>query len=124
MALHILLVDDNRDLSEMVCQMLEWQGHTVTYLDNGQAGLDWVNVRETPPDVILCDLLMPHVNGHTILRTVRNERRWLHVPFVMLSANVLEADQQAAFMAGADDYITKPFSMRRLTDVLSRWDSV
>jgi two-component system response regulator RegX3 len=105
----ILLVEDEASLAESVRYNLEREGFRVTVAPNGRAGLE--RFRSEPPNLVILDLMLPEVSGLDLCRVIREESQ---VPIIMLTAKDSEADKVAGLELGADDYVTKPFSMREL----------
>jgi DNA-binding response OmpR family regulator len=106
---NILLVEDDRSILETVAYNLKREGHTVFTAEDGVTGLRLA--REHDPDLIVLDLMLPRMSGLDVCRVVRAERP---VPIVMLTARDEESDKVTGLEIGADDYVTKPFSMREL----------
>ena len=109
MAETILIVDDDRTLRETLTYNLERQGYHVFAAKDGVEAIRLA--RENKPDLILLDLLLPRVDGLEVCRILRQE---MNVPILMLTARVDEIDRVVGLELGADDYVTKPFSMREL----------
>jgi two-component system alkaline phosphatase synthesis response regulator PhoP len=109
----ILVIDDEKDLIELVRYNLENDGFSVRDAMDGEAGLAMA-VREHP-DVILIDLMLPGMDGLEVCRSLRSNERTAHIPLIMLTAKSAESDRVLGLELGADDYITKPFSPRELT---------
>jgi DNA-binding response OmpR family regulator len=106
----ILIIEDDPTILRVVKDNCANRGHRVIVARDGEAGLDLaLNGR---PDLILLDLMLPKVNGYEICRAVRAEK--LEVPIVMLTAKGQEEDVVRGLEVGADDYVTKPFSIREL----------
>jgi DNA-binding response OmpR family regulator len=105
----VLLVEDDPAILEAVAYNLKREGHSVVTADDGLAGLQLS--REVEPDLIVLDLMLPKMSGLDICRIVRTERP---VPILMLTARDTEVDKVVGLEIGADDYVTKPFSMREL----------
>jgi len=105
----ILVVEDDPTILETVSYNLKREGHEVLTAADGQAGLRLA--RESDLDLIVLDLMLPRMSGIDVCRVVRAERP---VPIIMLTARDEEIDKVVGLEAGADDYITKPFSMREL----------
>ncbi|MBO4204898.1 response regulator transcription factor [Micromonospora echinofusca] len=110
MAQRVLVVDDDRTVSDVVCRYLEHAGYQVSHVGDGAAALAAV-AREMPHLVVL-DLMLPEVDGLEVCRRLR--ARPDGVPIVMLTALGDEADRVLGLQLGADDYLTKPFSPREL----------
>jgi DNA-binding response OmpR family regulator len=109
---HIVIVEDEQDLAYLIARSLREAGHTTEVFTDGRQALDRLTSSGyTDPDVIVLDLMLPGVDGLAITRRVRQER---FVPIVMLTAKSTEIDKVLGLELGADDYITKPVSMREL----------
>jgi phosphate regulon transcriptional regulator PhoB len=108
----VLLIEDDRDIVELVRYNLEREGFHVAAATDGAMGL--AQVRKTPPDVLLLDLMLPKVAGLEICREVRRDQALNRLPILMLTARGEEADRVVGLEMGADDYVTKPFSPREL----------
>ena len=105
----VLVVEDDPAILETVAFNLEREGHEVVTAADGVAGLQLS--REVEPDLIVLDLMLPRMSGLDVCRVVREERP---VPILVLTARDAESDKIAGLGLGADDYITKPFSMQEL----------
>ena len=108
----ILVVDDERDLVELLTVNLRAEGHRVRQAYNGDEAL--LQAAETPPDLVVLDMMMPGLSGADVARRLRANPRTARVPIIMLTARATESDQVLGLSIGADDYITKPFSMKVL----------
>jgi two-component system response regulator RegX3 len=105
----VLVVEDESALAESVRYALELEGFDVTVAGTGRLGLDLA--RSLRPSLVLLDLMLPEMSGLDVCRQIR---RTSDVPIIMLTAKDAEADRVAGLELGADDYVTKPFSMREL----------
>jgi DNA-binding response OmpR family regulator len=105
----ILVVEDEPALQETLVYNLEKQGYQVEATGDGRAALDLA--RENKPDLILLDIMLPGMDGFEVCRTLRRE---MNIPVLMLTARDDEIDRVVGLEVGADDYLTKPFSMREL----------
>jgi two-component system, OmpR family, alkaline phosphatase synthesis response regulator PhoP len=106
----ILIVEDNPDLAFGLRNNLEIEGYEIAVADDGLAGLE--QARSLRPDLIILDLMMPGMDGYRVLRTLREEG--IGTPVLILSARGEEADKVRGFRIGADDFVTKPFSLLEL----------
>jgi DNA-binding response OmpR family regulator len=106
---HILLVDDDRSLLELLGDYLRRSGHRVTAVGSGHEGIG--AVAEEAPDLVLLDVTMPGLDGWQVLSRIRAEAS---VPVIMLTARGDEPEVLRGFASGADDYVTKPFSFAQL----------
>ncbi len=109
MAETILVVEDEISLQETLAYNLKKQGYTVHTASTGGQALK--SAREIKPDLILLDIMLPEMDGFEVCRTIRQE---MNTPVVMLTARDDEIDRVVGLEVGADDYLTKPFSMREL----------
>jgi two-component system phosphate regulon response regulator PhoB len=120
----ILVVDDEKDLVDLISYNLQRNGYRVLTADSGDAAL--VIARRDKPDLVLLDLMLPGTSGTEVARQLRADSRTAHLPIVMLTAKSEETDVIVGLTLGADDYVTKPFSMKillaRLNTVLRRAD--
>ena len=108
----VLVIDDEKDLLELVRYNLEKEHLDVITATDGQSGLD-IGLRHKP-DLVLLDLMMPGMNGLEVCKQLRGDARTRRVPIIMLTAKAAETDKIVGLEMGADDYITKPFSVREL----------
>jgi phosphate regulon transcriptional regulator PhoB len=108
----VLLIEDDRDIVELVRYNLEREGFQVAAANDGATGL--VQVRKSPPDMLLLDLMLPKLSGLEICRDIRRDQALNRLPILMLTARGEEADRVVGLEMGADDYVTKPFSPREL----------
>lgn len=109
---HVLIVDDERDLAELIDFNLRAAGFTTRLAHTGDAAL--VAAREQRPDLVLLDLMLPDMPGTEVCRQLRTGAQTRDLLIVMLTAKAEEADRVRGFEVGADDYVTKPFSVREL----------
>src|SRR6195256_1234204 len=110
MARTILVVDDEPTLRETLAEALESEGHRVVTAADGREAL--LRFRAERPDPVLLDLMLPELSGVEVCRIIRAESS---VPIVMLTAKDSELDKVVGLELGADDYVTKPFSLRELS---------
>ena len=108
----ILIVDDERDLLSLLDFNLRQAGYETMLAASGAEAL--AQLRRRVPDLVLLDLMLPDVSGTEVCRSVKAEARTRHVPVMMLTAKGEEVDKVVGFELGADDYVTKPFSVREL----------
>ncbi|MGE7094140.1 response regulator transcription factor [Lysinibacillus sp. NPDC048646] len=116
---HILVVEDDQEIQELITQFLMTQNYTIEVASDGLEGMKRFNTQSF--DLILLDVMMPNLNGFEVAKMIRNQS---NVPIIMLTALEEEQDQMQGFDVGIDDYITKPFSfhvlIRRVEAVLRR----
>jgi len=107
MAEHILIADDDEHIGFFVRFKLEKLGYQVTWELNGATALE--KIRETLPDLVILDLMMPGLGGYEVLEQLRGQEATRAIPVIMLSAMGQENDIVKAINSGADDYLVKPF---------------
>jgi len=112
MAVTILIVEDELAIQELIALNLKRAGHMVLCADSAEQGKKMIN--NVLPDLVLLDWMLPDMSGIDFARRLRQEDRTKAIPIIMLTARVQESDKIAGLEAGADDYITKPFSPREL----------
>lgn len=108
----VLIIEDDRDIVELVRYNLENEGYQVTAATDGSTGL--AQVKKSPPDLLVLDLMLPRLSGLEICKEIRRDAALNRLPILMLSARGEEADRVVGLELGADDYVTKPFSPREL----------
>ena len=116
MAVSVLVVEDDRNIAELLQMYLEKAGYDVTVAGDGIQGL--TAFRANQPDLVLLDVMMPGMDGWTVCKNIRAEAQ---TPVIMLTAKGETDDKVAGLKSGADDYITKPFEMK---EVLARIEAV
>jgi DNA-binding response OmpR family regulator len=110
--LSVIIVEDDEDIADSIRYNLEREGFRARIADTGESALDLILGR--PPDLILLDLNLPRMSGFELCSRLRSEAATSRVPILMLTARGQESDKVLGLNLGADDYITKPFSMREL----------
>jgi phosphate regulon transcriptional regulator PhoB len=108
----ILIIEDDRDIIELVRYNLANEGFQVSAASDGTAGL--ASLKKSPPDILLLDLMLPRLSGLEICKEIRRDSALNRLPILMLTARGEEADRVVGLEMGADDYVTKPFSPREL----------
>jgi two-component system phosphate regulon response regulator PhoB len=108
----ILIIEDERALTDVLAYNLQREGYDTIVAHDGQEGLRKAQMQI--PDLILLDLMLPSLDGLNICRELRAGERTRHIPILMLTAKAEETDQVVGFSMGADDYVTKPFSVKVL----------
>ena len=108
----ILLVEDDKDIQEIIEYNFSKEGYEVTKCSDGESAIDLV--RHETPDLVILDWMLPNLSGSEILRQIRSSKKLKKIPVIMLTARTEESDKLRAFDTGADDYITKPFSNSEL----------
>jgi two-component system phosphate regulon response regulator PhoB len=111
---HVLIIEDDRSLSDVLLYNLEQAGYSVAVAFDGQDGVNHAQSRV--PDVVLLDLMLPEMDGLEVCRRLRSSAATKDALVVMLTAKSEENDQVVGLAMGADDYVTKPFSVRVLLE--------
>jgi len=106
---HILIVEDEPDLANILHAYLLRDGFTATVIDNGAAA--WTAIQNTPPDLVLLDVMLPEMDGISLLRQLRKSS---NLPVILATARVDELDRLLGLELGADDYVCKPYSPREV----------
>ncbi|MFZ9718591.1 MAG: response regulator [Chitinophagaceae bacterium] len=104
----ILLIEDNNDIRENTAEILELANYSVLTAENGKLGL--ALALEHKPDMIICDIMMPVLDGYGVLHVLQKNEALQQIPFIFLSAKSERSDLRKGMELGADDYITKPFT--------------
>ncbi|XWX03820.1 response regulator [Aggregatilineales bacterium SYSU G02658] len=105
----VLVVEDDHHLLHGIRDILELEHYAVLTATNGQQGLEVLKTHPEPPDVIVSDIGMPQMDGFTFLEHVRQDTRWVRIPFIFLTARGEKVDRHKGSLMGADVYLTKPF---------------
>lgn len=112
----ILIIDDERGIRETLTDLLLFEDYEVNSAENGRLGI--AKALETTPDLIICDVMMPEMNGFETLQALRQVKKLAYVPFIFLTAKAEKSDLREGMNLGADDFITKPFSSKELLQVV------
>lgn len=107
MKITILVIEDNAEMSENICSILGLAHYNVLSASNGKAGIELAQLHH--PDLILCDIMMPDLDGYGVLHILNSDPDMASIPFIFLTAKADKADMRTGMNLGADDYITKPF---------------
>ena len=108
----VLIIEDEKDLADLLAFNLEKEGYAATCVYDGKLGLE--RATATLPDLILLDLMLPGILGTEVCKALRKDQRTARIPIIMITAKGDEIDRVVGFEVGADDYIVKPFSMREV----------
>ena len=112
----VLLIEDDTVLRENIAELLELSDFEVLTAPNGKLGLKSININI--PDIIICDIMMPELDGYEVLNEVTKNNKTKHIPFIFLSAKTEHQDVRKGMNLGADDYITKPFTEDELVSAI------
>ena len=112
----ILVIEDNEEVRENLEEILELYGYDVDSAADGKIGVE--KALKSPPDLILCDVMMPRLDGFGVLNILSKKSTTANVPFIFLTAKAEKTDFRRGMNLGADDYITKPFFKDELLAVI------
>lgn len=116
MSTSILLIEDDKIVRENTGEILELAGYKVTTAENGKFGVE--KAKENHPDLIICDIMMPELDGYGVLYLLSKDKDLANVPFIYLSAKAERSDMRKGMDLGADDYLTKPFEESELLNAI------
>ena len=120
----ILIIEDNQDVRENTADILELAGYELCTAENGKIGVEMA--RKMLPDFIICDIMMPELDGYEVLEELNKSTETSVIPFIFLTAKTEKVDFRKGMNLGADDYLTKPFTEKELLDTiesrLSKYD--
>lgn len=114
----ILITDDNADIRHLLSAMLEEEGHEVTIADDGGSALEMMQIDE--PDLLVLDIMMPRMDGYSVLSEMQETGQLERVKVLMLTAKTSESDWVRGYKLGADSYLTKPFAAEELVETIER----
>ena len=113
----ILLIEDNDPIRENTAEILELAGYAVLTAHNGKLGVELALA--SPPDLVVCDIMMPVLDGYGVLHIFNQNPQLAGVPFIFLTAKTERTDQRRGMELGADDYLTKPFDETELLSAIA-----
>ncbi|WDF57404.1 response regulator [Mucilaginibacter sp. KACC 22063] len=116
MAKLILIIEDNNDIRESTAEILELAGYEVLQATNGKTGVDLAT--QSKPDLILCDIMMPELDGYGVLYLLSKNAETAAIPFIFLTAKAERVDFRKGMEMGADDYLTKPYDDMELMNAI------
>ncbi len=112
----IILIEDETILRENICEILELNNYTVIEAENGYEGIQKIFKEE--PSIVICDIMMPELDGYSVLKTIRDSKMFANLPFIFLTARSSHMDSRSGMEMGADDYISKPFEIKDLLNTI------
>lgn len=115
----ILLIEDNNEILENFTEYLELEGYKVLGASNGKRGVELA--MKFIPDLIICDVLMPEMDGHEVLHVLLETSKTHEIPFIFSTSMSEQVDRKEALILGADDYIIKPFEVEVLLKMVKTW---
>ena len=114
----ILVIEDNQDIRENTCEILEMAGYTTISAANGQEGIHYAI--QSRPNIILCDILMPEISGYDVIRILKNDPLTSQIPFVYVTASGEKNEIALAMDMGAVGYVRKPFEVGELINAIHK----
>ena len=114
----ILVIEDSKQILENTAELLELSNYVVYTAANGKIGVEQALANR--PDLILCDIMMPELDGYGVLHMVQNHPELQSIPFIFLTAKTEQSDLRKGMSLGADDYISKPFKLEEIESVLKK----
>lgn len=115
----LLLIDDDLFAVETLKFALEARGYEVTTATNGKDALSMVRGKQ--PQLILLDVMMPKMDGYHFCRLIKFDARFKHIPVIIVSSRIQEADRKTGLACGSDEYVSKPYSLNNLMDLIERY---
>ena len=115
----ILLIEDNPEIRENTTEILELSGYKVIAADNGREGVEVAMTQK--PDMILCDIMMPGLNGYEVIKEIKSDPLTSEIPFIYLTASGERGEVKMAMEMGASGYIRKPYDTKELMSVISKF---
>src|SRR5688572_15134763 len=112
----ILVIEDEPEMRRNLATILKLEKFNVMQAENGRVGIDLA--RKETPDLILCDVMMPEMDGHAVLKALRQDSKLVTTPFIFLTAKGEKADFRSGMDLGADDYLTKPVAKADLLNAI------
>jgi CheY-like chemotaxis protein len=114
----VLVIEDNDDIRENTCELLELEGYNAITAINGSLGI--IVAKQQMPDIILCDIMMPEANGYEVCTALKGDPLTSSIPFIFISASVEKKAIDEGISLGAVEYIQKPFDPQELFTALKR----
>jgi CheY-like chemotaxis protein/sRNA-binding carbon storage regulator CsrA len=115
----LLLVEDDMFSAETLKYAIEAKGHEVIMATNGRDALNIV--RKKSPQLVLLDIMMPKMDGYHLCRFIKFDTRFKHIPVIFVSSKIQEADKKLGFTCGGDEYVTKPYDINNLVNLVDRY---
>lgn len=114
----ILIIEDEATIRTNLVRVLRFENHEVFAAEDGQLGL--LAAYSQLPDIILCDVMMPKMDGIAVLEALRKNSQFMEVPFVFLTARADRSEVECRLTTPVDDYLVKPFNLQELLDTINR----
>jgi DNA-binding response OmpR family regulator len=114
----ILIIEDELETREMFLEALKEEGFETIGAENGRVGIQ--KIQQDLPDLIICDVTMPELNGNQVLATLRQNSATATIPFIFLTARTDESQRYRAIQLGANDYLIKPCTIEKLLEAIAK----
>lgn len=115
----VLVIDDEKNIRENIVEILELNGYEASSAENGKQGLDVFY--QYKPDFVLCDIMMPELDGYGFLEHIKSDAENASIPIVFLSAKAEMEEHELALSKGASDYMMKPFKISDLINIIQKY---
>ncbi len=115
----IILIEDSKTLAQALKPALELKGHTVLWVNDGRGAL--IEIKKFKPDIILLDLMLPHVSGFEICQAVKSDMALMKTPVIIMSTLTSQEDKERAQNAGADHFISKPYDLKQTLEEIFKF---
>lgn len=113
-----LIIEDNLEIRENTSEILELAGYSVIMANDGKEGVDIASTKR--PDIILCDIMMPEMNGYDVIKQLKSNKATSEIPFIYVTASAEKSEIKLAMEMGADGYVRKPFDVSELIDAINQ----
>ena len=113
----ILVIEDNTDIRENICELLELDGYEVVAADSGIAGLELA--KEKLPGIIICDIVMREIDGYEVIKELRRDKKTAKIPVIVITALAQQKEIEMGLALGVKAYIKKPFLEEELSQCIS-----
>jgi len=114
----ILVVDDYPKVVDLIKMRLEYAGYKVDVAYDGQEGL--AKARKIVPDLIILDVMLPKMNGYKVCRFLKFDKKYRHIPIIMLTSRAKQSDAEIGMKTGADEYLFKPYKPTKLLEIVKK----
>ena len=114
----ILIIEDDEDIRELMRESLTHQEYNIIVAESGQSGVD--QAQKYLPDAIVCDIMMPGLDGYEVFKTLRHNPNTAMIPFIFLTAVDSEEERAYALKLGVEDYLNKPCTIKQLKDAIAK----
>lgn len=114
----VLIIEDNFEIRENTTEILELEGFAVINAENGEEGM--LAATKYLPDLILCDIMLPQMDGYLVLKDLRKNPLTAHIPLIYVTASTEKSEVKRGMKMGANGYVRKPFDTKELMDAINK----